>query len=331
MEDYKEVLITNLINGLHNEFGISYNKLRNLLDKAMSEYSITKNETALVVSDLHEKIEYFLASKRVDGISDETIKNYALQLSQFQRFIIKPTNSIDVNDIRLYIAFIQHEKNLKPSSVGSMITIIKGFFSFLHNEGFIDKNPTSRIKATKFDKKSLRKSLDVEELEKLREACKDPREKAIIEFAYSTACRASEIISVKISDIKENTLRVIGKGDVERTVYISAKCRIYINNYLVTRNVNSEYLFIGSKAPHKKLTVSGLEKIFKRIAARTDISKSIYPHILRHTWAVNALRSGMNINIIQEILGHKHPQTTQIYAKLDTSSIQYEYNRFMAC
>lgn len=329
MEDYREVLITNLVLNISKEFNIESSKLRQIIDESIKDYSVNKNETSLVVSDLTEKIEYYLASKKVDGVSDSTIENYAIQLKQFQRTVVKPVNIINVNDIRLYLAYVQHQKDLKPSSMCSIITIIKGFFSFLHQEGFIEKNPTYRIKATKFDKKKLRESLSIEELEVLRENCKDIREKAILEFAYCTACRASEIVSVKIADIRENTLKVIGKGDKERIVYLSAKCRIYISGYLATRKNKSEYLFVGIKKPYNPLTVSGLEKLLKRISSRTDITKSIYPHILRHTWATNALKSGMDINIIQRILGHEHASTTQIYAKVNDIIVKYEYEKLM--
>lgn len=333
MEDLKEMFVVKTLCDIQELGDYSLSSIRTILDKNLNGFTLNKAELALVKSDLFERVHYYLASRKVEGISETTLETYQLRLASFADFIIKPADMIDVNDIRLYLVYLQQERKLKKSSMNNAITILKSFFRFLRDEEFIKKDPTTKIKLAKINKKELRDSLEIEELEKLRMACKDIREKAIIEFAYCSACRASEIVDVKIKDINfsTNSLIVKGKGDKEREVYITPKCRLYLQEYIKSRVDSSEHLFVACKKPYKFLTVSGLEKIFKRVAEKTDITKSIYPHLLRHTWATLALRGGLPIGKIQDILGHENPSTTQIYARNDRSQLKYEYERVMAC
>lgn len=333
MEDLKEMFIIKTLCDIQELEDYSNSNIRSILDKNLSGIVLNKAELSLVKSDLLEKVQYYLASRKVEGLSPKTLNTYQLRLTNFAQFIIKPADMINVNDIRLYLVYLQQERKLKQSSMNNAITILKSFFRFLRDEEFISKDPTIKIKLAKINKKELRGHLEIEELEKLRMACKNIREKALIEFMYSSAARASEIINVKTTDINfyTNSLKVVGKGNKEREIYISPKCRLYIQEYLKTRTDSIEYLFVSSKKPHNKISVSGLEKLLKRIAKKTDITKSVYPHLLRHTWATLALKGGLDIGKIQDILGHENPSTTQIYARNDKSQLKYEYDRLMAC
>lgn len=210
------------------------------------------------------------------------------------------------------------------------IATLRSFFKFLIEEEYLLRNPMAKIKTPKSSSR-IRVALNDEELEILRNACETTREKAIIEFIYSTACRVSEVSNINIEDVDftNKTLRVIGKGDKERRVYFSSKCKLYIQDYLSSRGFMSDYLFAASKRPHNKLSPESIEKEVRGIANRTKINKPIYPHILRHTFATQALKSGMPLDTIQAILGHSKITTTQIYAAEDTNKIEFECRRFL--
>ena len=181
--------------------------------------------------------------------------------------------------------------------------------------------------------KHLRHSLTIEELEKIRLSCKDVRERALIEFLFATGCRISEVVKANISDLdlSNNLLRVIGKGDKERTVFFNDKTKLHIKNYIDTRKDENEALFIASKFPYKRIGKRGLELIISRIGERADIGKSVYPHLLRHTMATLGLQSGADITTIQHLLGHTTPSTTQIYAETSLDNLKHEYKQHFNC
>jgi len=126
-------------------------KIRNIIDEVLVNYNIQPLEKHLIVSDLPEKISYFLAVKKLDGSSELTIYNYKLQLYKFADFIHKPVSNITTVDIRMYLAQCANT-NLKKTSLNNRISILKSFFGWLENEDMIIKNPMKKIKNIKVDK-----------------------------------------------------------------------------------------------------------------------------------------------------------------------------------
>lgn len=181
--------------------------------------------------------------------------------------------------------------------------------------------------------KRLRRSLNIEELEKLRIACKDDRERAIIEFLFATGCRVSEVVDCNVNDLNfsDNSLKVIGKGNKERFVFFSDKTKVYINKYLNSRPKNNidDALFIYIKQPYKRLSKRAIELIVSNVAKRSELNKNVYPHLLRHTMATLGLQNGADIVTIQNLLGHSDPSTTQIYAENSIANIRHEYKQHM--
>lgn len=300
--------------------------LRKFIDETLYKYEILTKETALVASDIEDKMQIFFASKRLDGMSERTIRNYTYILSKFASYLRKPLSSITTMDMRMYLAYIS--KNVKASTTNAVISCFKSFFSWLVNNEYIIKNPMNQIKLTKVPKR-VRKPLSEEEIELLRQACKTDREKCILEFAYSSGCRLSEIIKINISDIDWNdlSLYVIGKGDKERKVRFSIKAKILIQNYLENRRGDNEALFISVKKPFQRIGGRAIEREIDNIAERSVLDKSIHPHLFRHSYATHKLNSGMSLPVLQHLMGHETPSTTQIYAQLNDENIRHEYNR----
>lgn len=301
-------------------------KIRNILDAVLSNYDVLTKETSLVQSDLIDRAMMFIAVKKLDGLSEKTLYNYKLHLQRLNQYVLKPVNFITTTDIRMYLAQISKDK--KQSTLATEISVLKSFFGWMHDEEIIEKNPMKKIKQPKVAKR-LRSALTIEEVERLRDACSTSRERALLETLYSTACRLDEVVKLNKNDINFNTLsaRVIGKGDKERIVYLSSKCKLYLEKYIYSRNDNCDALFVTSRRPHSRLGRRSIQKEIANIGIIANIEKPIYPHILRHSFATHALQSGMTLDTIQRILGHTDPSTTQIYSELNDSTVQQEYKK----
>jgi integrase/recombinase XerD len=217
---------------------------------------------------------------------------------------------------------------MKPGSMNGQIYILKSFFSWLNAEGYIPKNPLSNIKATK-EPKRLRHALNDEEIEILRQACINIREESLIEFLISSGCRLSEIVGVNKSDINwyDLSLLVIGKGNKERKVYFNAKTKILLEKYIESRTDFNEALFVCSKKPYNRLGGRSVEREIKNIAERTNINKSIFPHIFRHSFATHQINAGMPLPVLQELMGHESGDTTMIYAEMSQDNVRHEYKK----
>lgn len=333
MEDHRELVIIKILSELQEKYDFNNLIVKDILERNLENYSLVSNETSLMASDLPEKITFFLGLKSIEGKSDKTIQRYSDELTMFARYIVKPAAQITINDIRRYFALIKSEREYQNITINGKMAVLRSFFGTLYKEEIIPKDPSVRLKNIKVDVKNLREHLTVEELEKLRNACKDIREKTLVEFLYSTGVRVSEAAEgFELSDINwsENSVKVLGKGNKIRTVYFSVKCKLYVQEYLEKRKGNSDSLFLTERSPYSPLTKSGIEKIIKKIALRTDIKKDISPHVLRHTMATHALQRGMDIVMIQQLLGHEELNTTQIYAKVNDNKLKLAYLQYIA-
>lgn len=193
-------------------------KLRDILEEVLYTYEVTsKTKELAVINDIQDKIILFLASKKIDGLSDKSLYNYKLQLARFSSYMQKDIDKIETMDIRMFLGYLSKQNNLKQTSLSTTISILKSFFNWLEQEEYILKSPMRKIKQPK-KQKNLRKAFTIEELEVLRNACKTLRERALLEFIFSTGCRLSEISNIKIKDINWSnySLKVIGKGSKER-------------------------------------------------------------------------------------------------------------------
>lgn len=323
----KDEVVIKLVGKLTLEFPeIDQLKVRAITEEVLYKYDVTPQETGLVASDIEEKIQIYLATKKLDGLSIKTLKNYQYSLAIFAGHLIKPLAAINTMDLRMYLA--ARCKEMKPSSVNGQITILKSFFGWLANEGYIPKNPTLQLKQTK-EPKRLRHPLTEEQIELIRQSCITNREKALIEFIYSTGCRLSEIVSINKQDINwhEMTLCVIGKGNKEREVCFSTKAKILLKKYLESRLDDNPALFVTSKQPHSRLGGRSIEREVKKIATRVGIDRPVFPHLFRHSFATHRLNAGMPLHIVQHLLGHEDPSTTQIYAETSKENIRFEYKK----
>lgn len=303
-----------------------------LLDILSKDYDIIQKERSLIpyYSDIPEVVKIFIACKKIEGYSKGTLINYKNLLMNFFRYVDKPIEEVSTNDIRIFLYKYQEQRKISNRTLSKYQENLKAFFTWCYDEGYTEKNVSSKLSAIKYEV-TPRQSLSQLELEEIRNSCESTRERAIIEFIYSTGCRVSELCDAKKSDIdwNEKSVHLFGKGSKHRTSFINAKAEYYLKQYLETRNDNNDYLFVSERFPHDKLKKCGVEKIIRGISNKSDLNKNITPHVLRHTTATTALTNGMPINEIQKILGHESVNTTMIYAKTDLGNVKADHKKYI--
>ena len=321
---------TELANRLSETFSGGTPVTAEALAAILKDYFITK-ESDEQRSDLNRRIKYYLGAKRIDGLSDKTLGNYRCNLEMFAARVNKSAAKVTTDDIRGYISYLDETRHLKDTSLQTHINTLRAFFGWLHTEERIKKNPMSKIKSLKLDKKGARQALTVEELERLRDACKTYREKALIEFLVSTGCRLSEVAQLRAADLNlaDRSVQVTGKGDKDRVVYFSVRARLMVQEYIVQRK-GGDGLFVSSKSPYEPLKPRAIQRIVRSLSERAGLEGRVHPHLLRHTFATHALNGGMDVTVIQRLLGHEDIATTQIYAELNEEGVSSIYAQGMS-
>lgn len=298
-------------------------KLLNILGK----YDVALKEKD-AGKDLQQKIDMFLDAKRIEGLSPRTIGAYALQLRLFKDYVQKPVDKITTPDVRQYIRQSAH---LAANTINSKLVAIRTFFQFLVDEEFLERNPAakSKIKPAKVPKR-MPKAMSPEELELMREACETVREKALVEILYSTGGRVSEVHHMNRDDVdfRKQNIRVIGKGNKEGIVNFNIKALLFLKKYLSSRKDDNPALFVTDKAPHNRLGVRSIERSVEAIRKKSGVKTKCTPHTFRHTLATHMLENGADLGIVQEVLRHESPATTQIYAQRSEQKKAENYRRY---
>jgi site-specific recombinase XerD len=296
------------------------------LEEVLSNYEISRRTEKDIENDFNDKLEIYLSARAIEGLSQKTLSGYKMELSMFAKYINKAVVQITTSDIRKYLA---HNKDWMITTVDGKLSVIKTFFGWMVKEEMLLRDPSAKINAPKKPKR-LPKSLSVEELEIVRDSCETLRERALIEVMYATGCRLSEVANMKTNDInsQEMSLRVIGKGDKERIVYLSVKAMHQLRKYLKSRKDDCEYLFVTKRRPASQMTGRSFERIVDKIKERAKLSKNLTPHVFRHTKATLMMESGADLADVQQILGHENPSTTLIYAQVSEERKKQAHKRF---
>lgn len=303
--------------------------VRQAIEEVLYDYTVEDKETSLAVIDnMGDMILLYLATRKTEGLANKTLEGYGRTLGRFSRHMKKNVEDITAMDIRMYIAQ-RSKENLKNTTLANDTDILRGFFNWLEDEEYIQKSPMRKIKTPKVEKR-LREALTKEEFELLRTGAKTLRQKALLELLYSTGCRLEEVEQMKKSDIDWQRLqiRVVGKGNKERVVYINATCQVHLRKYLMSRLDDCDSVLVTERAPIKFMGRRAIQREIKKIGEQSGLNKEVYPHLIRHTFATHMLNSGMSLNILQQILGHDDPSTTLVYAELDNVTVENEYRKY---
>lgn len=322
----KDELLAKLI----NDFGQSALRLIDgALSSVLRNYEVCKKETGLSTEIVRfEELAIFIAKMKFENLSQGTIKLYQSLLLNFLAYTGKSVQQIEAADITEFLNAYEASRNISARTKDGKRCIISSFFSFLHKNGYVSKNPAAAVSPIRY-RATIREALTKKEVEKMRMACgQDIRDNAILELFLSTGCRVSEIVNMRLENINFNTglAKVIGKGDKERIVFLNDRAQLYLEMYLNGRTEGP--IIISRRAPYQGLRKNALENIIRRIAFNAKITRRVFPHLLRHTFATRSLNNGMELNDVSDILGHASIQTTKIYAKASLGKLKQSYERY---
>ena len=326
MEDYQSEIYNKIVEQIINQ---DLNKIesRNALASMLEKYSVKLVEIDPARYDLKQNIKRYITDKDRQGLSPKTLESYRMHLRIFSKFTNKKIQNITKQDIYEYMDYRQKARNLQNSTLETIRAVLRSFFEWLKDEDAIKDNPMMKMKPIKC-KESVVKYLTIEELELVREHCKDIREKSLLEFAYSTALRLDELIKINISDVNFNnkSIKVLGKGAKERVVFFSPKASYYLKQYLDSRDDDCEALFVTVRRDYRRLSNRAVQRLVTNIGNRSGVH--LHLHRLRHSIATNMLSGNVDISVVSSLLGHTNISTTQIYAKATQSYKQECYNKF---
>lgn len=265
------------------------------------------------------------------GLSKNTIENYAFDLERLCLFLTE--NQIEVSPVKIGEETIQQfiyavSKEVNPRSQARIISGLKSFFNYLIFEDYRSNNPMELIETPKIGRK-LPDTLSVDEIDALILAIdlstnEGERNRAMLETLYGCGLRVSELVSLKISDLffEEGFIKITGKGNKERFVPIGNLTQKYILLYKETIRIHTDVkkgfedtLFLNRRG--RQLSRAMLFTIIKDLAVKINLTKSISPHTLRHSFATHLLENGADLRSIQLMLGHESITTTEIYVHLD--------------
>ncbi|CDA16790.1 MAG: site-specific tyrosine recombinase XerD [Clostridia bacterium] len=288
---------------------------------------------------MEKQITLFLEFLQNDKkLSDNTLQSYKRDIMQYHNYVDE--NSInylkaDENKIKEYLQYLQ-EIGKKSSTISRSLASIRSFYQFLIRTKLIKEDPTVNIQSPKIEKR-VPSILTSKEIELLLDQPKDvdlkgTRDKAMLEFAYATGMRVTEIISLDIDDVNlEEGYVVCRFGSKQRNIPLGSLSLKALKEYIeesrpyLIRDENVKALFVNING--KRLTRQGFWKIVKYYKEQAHITKDITPHVLRHSFATHLLQNGADLKAIQMMLGHSDISSTQVYMQFQDEGIKNVYRK----
>lgn len=282
--------------------------------------------------------QYLQYLARVRHLSANTLSAYRRDLGLYLAFLEDQgltLEQMDTGNARSFVGYLSR-RGLSSRSINRVLSALRGYYRFLERIGLKAGNPFASIKSLKIDSK-LPTFLFEEEIDQLLAAGEpqdlwELRDLLILELLYSTGCRVSELASASLTDLdlKGAALRVLGKGNKERLVFIGQAAVKRLREYLLRRKVlklgdaeGRRALLINRRG--QRLSVRGIQTIVDRLLMRSRLDKPATPHTFRHSFATHILRKGADIRVVQELLGHASLSTTQVYTHLDMERLRAVY------
>ncbi len=274
--------------------------------------------------------------------SPYTVRNYGQEIAQFMDYLRDQENvtewgAVDRHMVRRYLAHLG-EAGYARASIARKLTEVRSFYKWMQHEGLLLENPLHGVSTPKVEKR-LPVFLSVDEMKALLAAPdlstpQGQRDKAILELLYAAGLRVSELAALNLGDVDrtQREVRVMGKGRKERIVVLGEPAVRAITTYL---NDGRLKLLKGDRAVGAlflnrsggRLSARSVQKILDKYSKMAGLDKEVTPHVLRHTFATHLLDGGADLRTVQELLGHEHLSTTQIYTHVTQTRAREVYER----
>lgn len=289
---------------------------------------------------LKELSEEFLSYlENIKNVSPNTVRGYSNDLNLLMNFLTPELDvkSVTKENLLLCIGKLSKEKK-SAASINRFLAAVRMMFSYALKFNHLEKNPALELKTVKNPKKIPRFMTDAE----VQKICSEPdenellwrtRDKAIFTMLYSSGCRVSELVNLRLSDFYNNyhSALVTGKGNKQRKVYFEEEARLALREYLEDRkkvlqenHATASEVFINQKG--HPLTTGGLRYILNRYSGAEGTARHVNPHAFRHTFATHLISNGADVRLVQEMLGHSNISTTQRYTHITTEKLIDIYN-----
>ncbi len=312
-----------------------------------------KESNAYIKTAPEPLASFLIYTESILGKSEKTVHEYFYDLRVFYRFIILqfypetandlefreiPIDKITLEDLRRvdvqlvysYIHFLNRELNNSAGTRARKIAALKAYFKYLSvKTQKLQENPLAELDSVKVEKR-LPKYFSLEDSVALLNAVKDRnsiRDYCILTLFLNCGMRLSELVNINITDIREDKLTVIGKGDKERVIYLNDSCRAALERYLEVRNQmaptasDKNALFLSER--NRRISRRTVQYTVEKYVKKLGLDPHKYTtHKLRHTAATLMYQSGVDIRLLQEILGHQQLSTTEIYTHVDSKQLR---------
>ena len=283
------------------------------------------------------KIQMFVASKKAVNRQDNTLRGYVREIKSVLDFLGKDVEDITGMDLRYYYGVMRERRHIKMSTMQTRLHCLSSFWDFLITEELAHSNPVKKVGVLKLEK-VIKKPFSAEELEGIRGACENIRDRALVEFLYSTGVRVSEHEALNVGDIEmgKQEFIVYVKGSKERKTYLTDTAKFYLKRYIQERcreekvlleELQIKPLFVSLDKRKKRLTAAGIQYLLRTVGKKAGI-KNVHPHRFRRTIATDLLSKGMPIEQVKEFLGHEKLDTMMIYCTVKEEQVQASHRKY---
>ena len=286
--------------------------------------------------NLIEQIDQFSTYLEIEKLyALNTISAYRRDLSKFMSFCLENSvnewQDVEADTLNLFVMGLRH-RGVSARSIRRYLSSIRGFFTFLVQQGILAENCVISIQTPKIDQ-VLPKIIDFDDLKRMTTLSSglysELRAVVMIELMYSCGLRVSELVGIDINDLdlEEGFVRVKGKGGKTRFSPIGRSAIDAVEMYLSRRpNCENDALFVNQK--NHRISPRSVQNIVKKRALEVGVTVNVHPHMLRHAAATHFLQSSHDLRTVQEFLGHKSIKSTQVYTHLDFLELSKVYDEF---